>query len=87
MAPQPQIETFTGTRISLTSPNDFKSTMQKLYSEIGTPDKLAWPSAAKGITSYDESNKQKFIAQTEKAIGSKGFMIFLVPSPQPCFSE
>jgi hypothetical protein len=86
MASQPQIETFTGTRITIKTPNSFTTTMQRLYSEIGTPNNLTWPSLAASITSYTPAAKSAFIAATEKAVGSKGFMIFLVPSlPFPPF--
>jgi len=81
MASQPQIETFTGSRITITTPNSFETTMSKLYSEIGTPNNLTWPSLAAGITSHSPASKEKFIAATEKAVGSKGFMIFLVYYP------
>lgn len=77
MASHPQIETFTGQRITVTTTQPFNFTMQKLYSEIGTPNDTKWASIASKMTSDDESAKQAFIAQTEKAVGSKGFMIFL----------
>ncbi|TVY17034.1 hypothetical protein LARI1_G003959, partial [Lachnellula arida] len=77
MTSQIQTETFTGTRLTLTSPSSFNTTLSNLYSEIGTPDTRAWPSIAASIASYSEASKEKFIAQVEKTVGSKGFMIFM----------
>ncbi|TVY71513.1 hypothetical protein LSUE1_G004879, partial [Lachnellula suecica] len=76
-ASQPQIETFTGTRITITTPHSFNDTIQKLYTEIGFPKNAAWPTIAASIKTFDESSKQAFIAATEKAVGAKGFMVFL----------
>jgi len=85
MASTPQTEIFTGTRITVHSHHDFNTTMSRLYSEIGSPSEAKWPEIAKGITSFDEASKQAFISKVEDAVGSKGFMIFLVRCPSPFF--
>ncbi|TVY40516.1 hypothetical protein LOCC1_G005340 [Lachnellula occidentalis] len=77
MTSQIQTEIFTGTRLTLTTPSSFNTTLSNLYSEIGTPETRAWPSIAASITPSSETSKEEFIAQVEKTVGSKGFMIFM----------
>ncbi|TAQ87919.1 hypothetical protein B7494_g3736 [Chlorociboria aeruginascens] len=72
----PLNETYQATHIIVHSDNNFTTVMNKPYSSIGSPADPRWPAIVRGITSYNESSKEAFIAAVNKAVGKQGFMFF-----------
>lgn len=72
-------ETYTATRITVNSSNAFDRVLAKLYSSIGDTSRVdEWNKVARGITSYSEESKEKFIESVSGIIGPHEFMIFKV---------
>jgi len=72
-------EKYSGTRITIQSPNSFNEVINKLYSSIGGPNQVdEWKKAAKTKTSYSEVSRKQFEDQINAIIGPHGFMIFQV---------
>lgn len=75
----PRSQNYTATRITIQSSNTFDHVINKLYADIGGPDKVGdWQGIAKNITSFDEASKKKFEDEVNAAVGPHGFMIFVV---------
>jgi len=70
-------EKYSGTRITIQSPNAFNEVINKLYSSIGGPNQVdEWKKAAKTKTSYSEVSRKQFEDQINAVVGPHGFMIF-----------
>ncbi|KAF7900135.1 hypothetical protein EAF00_004471 [Botryotinia globosa] len=78
MAHESSITSFTDSVTRKTSHTSlaFETVMSNLYASIGKPTDLKWLAIAANITSYDKTNKEKFIEGVEAAVGPQGFMIF-----------
>lgn len=68
--------TYPVTRKTFHTALSFETVTSNLYTSIGPSTALKWPAIAANITSYNETSKEKFIAEIEAAVGPEGFMNF-----------